>query len=281
MTDEVEELTVKFSDTINQPVIRERVEDIVQEDLQYREAFRDYPGASDINSNTIEIPVPDDDMGLASQIDEGGEFPREEESYSKETLTFDKYGFEVTLTHEAIEDSMLNIVQDQVDRQARQLQETLNGEAFDVLQGNTQSSNAGDADGTFTYSDVIDARKQLVQQNYEPDLLIADVDAASDLLSDSNFLNASDMQGEMRRSGQIGRIAGLDVVEARDDHNITGNTNPGAFLVDTDYYGYEGTREGITTEEYEETRTMSEVYRVYTRIGWVVVQPDAAVTVEG
>lgn len=280
-----EELTVKFADTINQPVIRQRVEDIVEEDLRWRQAFRVWD-ATGVSTNTLEIPVPNDDMGKASLVEQGSEFPREQETYKKVPLTFDKYGFEVALTHEAIEDSMLNVVNDQVDRQGRQLAETLNDKAFEEItaSGNTHAdgfASDGAADGIMTYGDVIAGRKQLMKSNYKPDLLIVDLDAGADLLNSNNFLEASEMQGEMRRSGQIGRIAGMDVVEANDGKNLTGTVNPGALMVDTSFYGYEGLRENITAEEYDEVRTQSEVYRLYTRMGWLVIQPNAAVVVEG
>lgn len=278
MSQDIEELDVKFSDTINQPVIRQRIEDIVQEDLAYRQAFREYP-AGNLGSNSAEIPVPADDMGHASKVGEAAEFPREQDHYETKTLTFDKYGFEVSITYEAQEDSMLNIVQDQVDRQGRQLRETLNAEAFEHLNSNT-GATVGDGDDVMSYDDVLQSRKTLMKKNYDPDLLICDVEAVTDLMSSNNFLEASEMQGEMRRSGQVGEIAGLDVVQVADDHQINGGEHNG-FLVDTDFYGYEGVRDGIQTEEYEETRTQSDVFRVFTRMGWLTMEPDAAVTIDG
>jgi hypothetical protein len=278
-----EELEVRVSDIddfrLTRPILRDRVEEIVQESLQYRQAFRDY-SATDINSNTVQFPVPDDSIGTPDVVAEGAEFPREQETYSKKSLTFQKFGFEVALTHEAQEDAMIDVVRDQVDRQARQMAERMNNEAFNVLQNNLQAT-VGDADGTFTYNDALAGRKELMNDNYDPDLLIADLDAAHDLLSDANFLEASEMQGEMRREGQIGQIAGLDVVQADDANNITGTSNPGAFMVDTDFYGYEGTREPVSTEEYTEERTQTDVYRIYSRMGWLAIEPGAAVRVEG
>jgi hypothetical protein len=280
---DLEELAVKVGDIddfrLTRPILRDRVEEIVQENLQYRQAFRDYD-ATNINSNTVNFPVPDDTIGNPSVVGEGSEFPREQETYSKEALTFEKFGFEVALTHEAQEDSMINVVRDQVDRQARQMAEEMNNQAFDVLQ-NSNAGTEGDADGVFTYDDVLSGRKALMEANYNPDLLIADIDASHDLMSDANFLEASEMQGELRRSGQVGRIAGFDVVEADDGNNITGNTNPGAFLIDTDFYGYEGTREPVSTEEYREERTQTDVFRIYNRMGWLAIEPNAAVVIEG
>jgi len=282
-TYDVDELDVEVSDIddfrLTHPILRDRIEEIVQENLQYREAFRDFDATS-INSNTVEIPVPDDVIGNPEIVAEGAEFPREQEQYSNKSLTFDKFGFEIALTHEAQEDSMIDVVQDQIDRQARQMAEEMNARAFDELDSSVTQS-AGDADTVFTYDDVLDGRKTLLQNNYSPDLLIADLDAAHDLLADSNFLEASEMQGEMRRSGQIGEIAGLDVVQADDNNSWTGYASPAAVMVDTDFYGYEGTREETTTEEYREDRTQTDVFRVYSRMGWLTMQPDASVIIEG
>lgn len=286
---DAEELEVKVGDIddfrLTRPILRDRVEEIVQENLRYRQAFRDYD-ATDINSNTVNFPVPDDTIGNPQVVSEGAEFPREQETYSKQTLEFEKFGFEVALTHEAQEDSMIDVVRDQVDRQARQMAEEMNQQAFDVITGN-YGSIEGDSDGVFTYDDVLAGRKALMQSNFSPDLLIADIDASHDLMSDANFLEASEMQGEMRRSGQVGRIAGFDVVEADDGNNIvsgaggSNSDNPGAVLVDTDYYGYEGTREPVSTEEYREDRTQTDVYRIYNRMGWLAIEPNAAVVIEG
>lgn len=280
---EAEELAVKVGDIddfrLTHPILRDRVEEITQENLVWRQAFRDYD-ATDINSNTVQFPVPDDTIGNPDVVGEGAEFPREQETYSKETLDFSKYGFEIALTHEATEDAMIDVVRDQVNRQARQMAEEMNFQAFQVIDTSNRGTE-GDSDGVFTYDDVLSGRQPLMQDNYDPDLLIADLDAAHDLLQDSNFLEATEDQSGMRRAGQIGEIAGFDVIQADDDFNITGNDNPGAVMVDTDFYGYEGEREPITSEEYREDRTQTDVYRVYTRMGWLAIDPSACVKIEG
>jgi hypothetical protein len=180
---------------------------------------------------------------------------------------------------------MIDVVRDQVDRQARQMSEEMNKQAFDVIAANNRGT-VGDADGVFTYDDVLSGRQPLMQDNFDPDLLIADLDAAHDLLQDGNFLEATEEQSDMRRAGQIGEIAGFDVIQADDDFDITGaaggNTdNPGAVMVDTDFYGYEGEREPVTSEEYREDRTQTDVYRVYSRMGWLAIDPSACVVIEG
>jgi hypothetical protein len=279
-----EELAVRMGDIddfrLTHPVLRDRVEEIVQENLAYRQAFRDFD-ATDINSNVVEIPVPQDDMENPSVVGEGAEFPREQENYTNESLTFKKFGFEVALTHEAQEDSMIDVVRDQVDRQARQMAEEMNYQAFTNLI-NGIGTTVGDADGVLSYDDLLDGRKELLTNNYDPDLLIADVEGVHDLMGDSNFLEAeTEANAEMRREGAVGRVLGMDVVEADDGNNITGNDNPGAVMVDTDYFGYEGTRETMTSEDYEEQRTQTDVYRVYNRLGWLTIQSNSGVIIEG
>jgi len=73
----------------------------------------------------------------------------------------------------------------------------------------------------------------------------------------------------------------MEVVEDDSGLPLGGSSNPGALMVDTDLFGYEGERTPVSTEEYEEQRTQTDVYRIFARMGWLVTQPDAGVIVEG
>jgi len=278
----VEELSVTFDDVsgpLSQQVLEDRIEEIVEEPLNYRDVFRDYP-AGNIESDRVGIPIPKDEIGDPKVVGEGSEFPRDQEQYKQETLEFDKYGFEIPITMEAQADSQVNLVQDQVDRQARQMRERMNSEAFDVLDSNVVST-VGDANGTMTFDDVLSGRETLMNSNYMPDTLILDTSASHDLLGENNFLEATEEQAAMRRSGNLGEVAGFQAIEDSSSNDITGNSNPGAFLVDTDFYGYEGERTPITTEQYEERSTQTDVFRIFSRFGWLVTDSNAAVRIEG
>jgi len=280
-----EELSLTFEDVegpITLPVLEDRVEEIVQENLVYRDAFRPYD-ATNISSNVVQIPVPDDDGAKPKIVDEGAEFPRSHEEYTMEELFFDKFGFEVPLTMEAVEDSRINLTQDQVDRQARSMAEDINARAFEqineVLGDNTVNDDG--ADQLMTYSDILAGREELVSQSYSPDLLIADVGAVHDLMKSDNFLRATDIGDQLRRDGAIGRIAGMEVVEDDSGLPLGAEGEPGALMVDTDLFGYEGERTPVTTEEYSEDRNQTDVYRVFSRMGWLVTQDSAGVIIEG
>ena len=284
MADDTEELALTSADAqpLTQEVVRDRIEEIVQENLVWREAFMDYP-AQGMDSNILKIPVPRDEDDFDMEVGENAEYPREEGDYDEKTLEFTKYGFEIPISMEARNDTFLNLTQDQVDRQARRLREHLNEEAWNVIDANATGpvSDDGGADGTMSYGDIVAGRQTIKGNQYDPDLLVADVAAVHDLMADPNFVTESELGDDVRRSGQIGRIIGLDVVEADDDQNITGTGNPGAVLFDTDYFGYEGQKLPITTEQYDEDRSESTVFRAKSRIGWTVIQPEGAVIVEG
>lgn len=286
--DTAEELAVSFDDVagpLSQPVLEDRFEEITQEELRFRDLFRPYD-ATDLNSDTVEMPIPKDAMGNPKIVEEGAEFPRDQEEYEKETLRFDKFGFEVALTMESQADSQVDLVQDQVDRQARQTREEMNKQAFetamDAINANPYS-DVGDDDGQFSFSDVLAGRRELTKRSYNPDTLIVNVEASHTLMDDGNFLEAGDEGREdLRRSAQIGQIAGYDVIE--DDSGLTGHSygnGPSGLLVDTDFFGYEGTRMTTTSEEYSEDRTQTDVYRVFNRMGWIVTDPESAVLIHG
>lgn len=282
-----EELSLSFEDIegpVTLPVLRDRVEEIVEEELVYREAFRPYD-ATGISSNVVQIPVPNDEGANPKIVDEGAEFPRSHEEYSLKEMFFDKFGFEVPLTMEAVEDSRIDLTQDQVDRQARAMAEDINARAFEELvttiEEDGYDKQSDNVNGTMTYNDLLEGRETLLTNNYDPDLLIADVNAVHDLLKSDNFLRATEIGDEMRRDGAVGRIAGMEIVEDDSGLDITGGSNPGAVMVDTDLFGYEGERTPVTTEEYSEDRSQTDVYRIFARMGWLVTEPDAGVIVEG
>lgn len=282
-----EELDLTYDDIqgpITLPVLEDRVEEVVRSSLTYREAFRPYD-ATNISSNVIQIPVPEDVQGRVKLIEEGAEFPRSHEEYTMEEMYFDKFGFEIPLTMEAIADSRINLSQDQVDRQAWDMAKDMNERSFNYMKtaiedaygGSYAGSSNGDA---LTYNDILDGRETLVNQSYNPDLMIADVQGVHDLLRSDNFLRATDVGDRMRREGAVGRIAGMEVME--DDTGLNpGDTGSSAVMIDTDYFGYEGERLPVTTEEDDEGRTQTEIYRIYTRMGWLATQPEAGVIVDG
>lgn len=273
-------MALKSSDVLTEEAVRQRVEAITQENLQFRAAFRDLD-ATGIDNDTFRIPRPKDNIGNPQAIPEGSEFPRDEEDYEKIDIVFEKYGFEVAITREAMQDSMLDIAADHVDRQARQMNEFLNDLAFQELDANLNSNSpAGGLGDTakLEFEDVVNGKRELRAQNYSPDLLITNVQGEADLLTSNQFLRATDLGDDVVTEGVVGRVAGLDVVVSDAGHMASNDGE--AYVVDTDFYGYEAVRENVMTNDYEAPERQAEMMQIWTRRGYKSIDPSAAIRVQ-
>ncbi len=269
-------------DVITQDFVRETVEEVVEENLIYRRAFREID-ASNIESNSYTFYIDQDDMGRPQIVNEGEEAPRHQSTVDEKTVQFDKFMGEVTLTMEAMEDGLIEMKAREVEDVARAMAERLNAEAYDVLSNNVQDVDAdddpiGDGNDTLSFSDIVEGMKALREDSYTPDLLIVDIDGYTDLLTDSNFNRATESGDEVARSGEVGEVAGMPVV-IDTTQDISGGH--GAFAVDSSRYGYELTRTQMSTREYEEPERQADVIQAFTRKAWTVIFDDAAAVING
>lgn len=274
-------MTLTTNDVITEDFVRDTVEEVIQENLVYRQAFREI-SATGIQSNSYTFNIDADNMGAPSVVAEGEEFERDQSDVEQVTVTFKKYGGEVAITMEAMEDGMIDFKAREVEDLARAMAEKLNDEAFGELDANV-GSIVGDGDDVLTFSDIRDGMVAVRQNNYSPDTLIVDLGGYGDLLTDSNFNRATEMGDEVVRSGQIGRIAGMDVIV--DNTHTIGTTEDagdpvGAFVVDSSKYGYELTRTPITTNEYEDPERQADVMQIFTRKAWKSIFSEAAVRID-
>jgi len=269
-------------DVITQDFVRETVEEVVQENLVYRRAFREID-ASNIESNSYTFYIDQDDMGAPQIVGEGEEAPRHQSTVEEQTVQFDKFMGEVTLTMEAMSDGLIEMKAREVEDVARAMAERLNEEAYEVLAANNQDTTdgetIGDANGVLSFSDIVEGMKALREDDYTPDLLIVDVDGYTDLMTDSNFNRATESGDEVVRTGEVGRIAGMPVViDTTQDIAPNGH---GAFAIDTTRYGYELTRTPMSTNEYEEPERQADVIQAFTRKAWTVIFDEAAALIDG
>lgn len=272
-------VNVTTADTINEEVVRRVVEGVQEENLQFRQAYRDidFSGAP---NDTLQIPSEGDNMAEPERIGEGGEFPRSEEDISKTPVTPEKYGFEVAISRESQSDSVFDVVARQVEKQARKMNEKLNELAFSELDGNLHSSSPADGGGTagtLEFTDVVEGKKILQQDAFNPDLLIVNVQGEADLLNSSEFNRASDLGDETVREGAIGRVAGFDVVLSNDGHMSSSNGE--AYLVDTEEYGFEVTKENVATDSYDDPSRHATVYQIWTRKSYAAIKSNAAIKI--
>lgn len=266
-----------FADeVITQEEVREEVEMAARRNRVWRQAFREIDSTG-ISSGVVEVPVEDGRTGDIPVVDEGDEYTREDEGYTKVSIEHDKYGREVEITMEAVQDGLLDVVALQAQNKAEDLADSLDAAAFAEVDGNVGDTVGPDtATGEMGYSDVVDAMTAIEEENYEPDMLIVPPSGKGDLLKSDEFTRASEMGDEVIRDGAFGQIAGLDVMVS----NIGDLSDGEGYMFDSDHYGFESVRSDIETMEYDEEQTDSRVIKIRTRRGWKATREEAAVKIE-
>jgi len=266
------------ADAITEEAVRNRVEEIAQENLQYRRAFRQVETPDSVGS-TWEIPQPDDTIGEPDEISPGGEYPATEEDYTKISINREKIGMRMDFLDEAVMDNTsFDVIADQVNRAGRQMREKLDGKAFSELDNNLNTSSpVGDDGGTLAFDELTTGLRTLRDSGYSPDLWILDAHAEEDLLSDSNFNRATEQGDAVVEEGQIARMLGADVVV----ENTGDAADHDAYLVDTDFYGYEAVWTGMETEAERDFDTDTEKRKIRTFRGWKAIDSGAAIKIQG
>lgn len=266
------------SDALTEEAVRNRIEEVVQENLQYRQAFRQVQVPDGVGS-TWKIPQPDDTIGEPTTIKPGADYPATEEDYSKISIDREKLGMRIDFLDEAVMDNTsFDVIADQVDRAGRQMREKLDSQAFTELDNNLNSSSAvGDNGGTLAFGELTTALRTLRDDGYSPDLWILDAHAEEDLLSDSNFNRATQQGDAVVEEGQIGRMLGAPVVV----ENTGDASDHDAYLVDTDFYGYEAVWTGMETESWRSEENDTEHRKIRTFRQWKAIDTEAAIKIQG
>ena len=274
--------TILSNDVIDQEAVRAEVEEYAQKNRVFRQAFRPIDSTS-IDSNTVEIPVLDE-ARAAGVVDEGTAYPSAGDATRKVTVEHNKYGVEVELTYESIEDALLDVIALHTEERAEDLADSLNEAAFEEITEtdgngnlvNLQGSVIGDGAGALAYPDVVDAMTALESNSYNPDLLIVSAQSKGDLLKSEAFTRASELGDDVVRDGAFGQVAGIDVIV--DDSGMTGAGE--AMMFASGRYGIESQREDMTSQQYEKESENKIIVQVRNRIGWKAIRPEAGVKIE-
>lgn len=279
------------SDVISDHDVRAVVDKVRNQRYQNRMAFRDYD-ATDNNSNEVSFPVSDDDFdGEAVEVPEGSEYPRSNKDYSEVTAVHTKYGFEIAIPDEKVEDNVIDIVMDQEEDMIRAEEKRLDAIAFNVLASNASTPGIGDGDGTIVYSDVQEARQQafLNELNMGSLMLLTGGQNMTDFTNMNEFTQASELgdqvieQGVLPGGDLVGEQALLGVVSDIPVYlSNTGDYSDGeAYLVDETNFGWESTRRDIDITQYREDDKSQDVWQIDGRWDWVATNTEAAITVDG
>jgi hypothetical protein len=284
---------VRATDVVSDTDVRTIVEKIRNNYYQARRAFRDHD-ATNIDSNSFDFPVSDNDLdGEVVEIGENSNYPRSNLSWSEVSAAYTKYGVELTISDEAVDDGYIDVAMEAQDDMVRAEERRMEAVAYGVLDGNTNST-VGDIDANSNNNDTMEeADIEKARQEYfnaELDLndaiLLASGDNMSDFLNMSGFTQASEL-GDfvMRRGilpeGDLANQAFLGVVHDIPVYlsNTGAFTEGDAFLVDTGAFGWESTRWDTEVTSYYEDDQDQTVYKIRGRADWVATQPDANIKI--
>lgn len=273
-------------ETSDVPIQEETVLRIVQErtepTFQFREAFRDYD-ATDQDAETLDFPVPDDDLeGHVVEIDEGSDFPRSELNYSEAAATRNKYGFEVTITDEAIRYGRVDIEAETQAEMGRAQMKNIDARAYELLNANNNGATVGNDGEDLDFGAVVEAYEVLNAGEYNPEMsaLFVGTDGLRDLSLDDSFNRATDLGDDLvsnRGPEVVGEIYSTPVLRT----NTGDFGDDEAFMVDMSKYGRYVEWEPWSVESYREDSNQQWVYQLSGHNGFAVTDSDAAVFLQG
>jgi HK97 family phage major capsid protein len=262
---------------ISQEAVRAEVEERLEEQLVFREAFRDLD-ATNVNDDSMNVPQPEDVMAEPSVIDPGATYPTTREEYEKVEIERQKYGEMIKVPEEDVMDSVPDLIADHVDEAARKMAKFLDGLAFQELSNNVAAASpvSDNADDALTYDDIQEGVTELELNDATPDMAFFGPRAKGDILK---FLaeRGTDLGDEAVTTGRFGGFAGLDFMFS----TVGDITAHNAILIDSDRYGYEATFTPVETDEKTDFDSDSQKFKVKTRKGFKAMKPEAAVEVEG
>ena len=262
---------------ISQEAVRATVEERLEEMLVFRDAFRGLD-ATNVNSDTIKVPNPDDVLAEPAAVEPTAEYPGTREEYSKVAIDRQKYGEIIEVPEEDVMDNVFDLVADHVDLAARNMAEFLDGLAYAELSNNLASGSpvSDNANDDLTYDDVQEGVATLEENNATPDIAFVGPRGKQDILT---YLaeRGTDLTDEAVQTGSFGMLAGLDFMFS----TVGDLTTHNAILVDSDRYGYEATFTGIESEEDTDFDSDTQKFKVRTRKGYKAIKPEAAIEVEG
>lgn len=267
---------------IQETTILRMVEERTEPDYQFRRAFRDYD-ASDRDAETLEFPVPEDDLeGHVVEIGEGSDYPRAELNYGEAGADRAKYGFEMPITDEAIRFGRVDIEAETQAEMARAQMKNVDERAFEFLDSQNNDVTVGNDGEDLDFEAVVEGYEVLYADEFNPSEfeIYVGPDGGRDLSLDDSFNRATAQGDELTRGEGItnlGEIYGVPVYMTN-----TGDLGDDeAIMVDTSKYGHFVEWEAMNVETYREDSNDQWVYKLNAHNGFAVTEPDAAVFIQG
>jgi HK97 family phage major capsid protein len=272
-------MAVTATDVVSDDDVRAILEERTQEMYQFRRAYRDHD-ATGINSGSYEFPEATDRLrGEMVEVGEEANYPRSGLNYDGVTAQYQKDGFEVAISDEAVDDSAFDVVMDVMEEMGVAAESRLDALAYTGLANNQNPDTIGTDSTDLNYAAIVGAYTDLVEDEYRPAQfeVYASADAWGDLATDDQFTQAT-AQGEATiRDGTLDSSLGIPIY-------ITNTGDLGddeAFMVDTSKFGYESTRWEQEVTNYREEGEDQDVFKIRHRKDFVVMDGNANSFIQG
>lgn len=282
----------RASDIVSDDDVRAVVEKVRNKYYQFRTLFRDHDGTG-LNSNSFDFPVTDFEFeDEFVEIPAGSDYPRATKDYDTVQAVYTKYGVEVVLTDEDVDDSAIDIAMDTNEDLIEAEEQRLDAIAGNLVLENygNEGDEIGDADGTIEFSDIVEGRQTLF---YDADadlpsvVMVASGLNMANLLTMDEFTQASELGDQVLEQGILpgGDMVGQGFAGVAGDVPVylenVGILDEGeAVMVDTSNYGWESERWATDVEQYREQEKKQDVWQVDWRGDFVSTNPDSAVKLE-
>jgi len=282
--------TTTASDIISEQAVRSVLEEQLTKTYQFRRVFQDHD-ATDISNDRFSFPQREVELDRDDvvEVGEGENYARTGTDYGEVTVVYDKRGFEISISDEAVSDSRVDVEMDTETQAMNAWQGTMDYLAFQVLDSNQNAAGPiGDDNGTITYQNLVDARTTLFGDQYDLSEMVGLVgsDGMGDLLKMDEFTQASEMgdfvlENGLLPNGQVGPMFLGEAAGVPWYATNTGDLAQGeAFVVDTSRFGYESTRWDREIRQYRDEDADADVWKLRGRNGWVAFDPSANVKIE-
>lgn len=284
-------MAITASDVVSNDDVRSIVDKLRNQKYQARRAFRRHDGTS-LNSNTFNFPVSDNDLdGEVAEVGESSTYPRGSLSWSEVSAVYTKYGVEIPISDEAVDDSAIDVVlnaQEDIIRAEENRMDTL---AFNILSNNTNSNGPIDENSntTIEWDDIVAAKERAFVDELDMGslALIGSGLDMSDYLTMNEFTSASELGDQVIQQGVL---PGGDLIGQEGLLGVAGDipvylSNAGtftegqAFLVDTNNFGWESVRWETEVKSYREEDKDQDVWKIRGRWDWVATDSSANIEI--
>jgi len=222
------------------------------------------------------IKIPRAKLSKAYEVAEGAEIPIGTEDYDSVTLTPKKYGVRPLISREMVEDAEWDVIQYQLAEAGRAMADIETEKIITQMINDAGNSVAAATSGTLAYADVADIIKEMMTDNYSPDVMAIHPTEFADLLKDTAIQKAMDWGGPaVAPTGRIATLLGMRILVST---KVTSGT---ALVVDSKHAGVLFIRRDITTEEYEDPIKDLAGVAVTARWAYATLRADAIGKITG